>query len=134
MEGNIRWQERFLSFCKALDQLNIALQQKDFSILEKDGVIKRFEFTVELAWKALQDILTDQDYADVKGPKPVIKQACQSGFFADGQAWIDMLNDRNKSSHLYGEIMAGEIFDKIQLQYLPLLTELKNYTNNHFNG
>ncbi len=48
-----RWKERFENFCKAIKQLEVALQQKDFSVLEKDGVIQRFEFTVELAWKTV---------------------------------------------------------------------------------
>src|SRR4051812_6150549 len=110
MEAHIRWKERFESFSKALMQLETALQQKNFSVLEKDGVIKRFEFTVELAWKTIQDILNEQGY-DIKGPRPVIKQAFRDGMIIDGQAWIDMLDDRNKSSHLYDETIASGIFD-----------------------
>ncbi len=121
MKETTRWQERFQSFSKALHQLEKALQQKNFSILEKDGVIKRFEFTVELAWKTLQDLLNERGYTNVKGPKPVIKQAFQDGVLEDGQAWIDMLNDRNKSAHLYDESAATEIFSKIQTQYFHCL-------------
>ena len=46
MEEKKGWKERFENYCKALHQLEIALQQKSFSVLEKDGVIKRFEFTL----------------------------------------------------------------------------------------
>ena len=49
MTEDERWKERFENFCKALMQLEVALQKKEFSVLEKDGVIKRFEFTMELA-------------------------------------------------------------------------------------
>lgn len=94
MEENARWKERFQSYCKALFQLESALQQKQFSVMEKDGVIKRFEFTFELAWKTLQDKLYDAGYLTTKGPKPVIKQAFNNGMIKDGQAWIDMLTDR----------------------------------------
>lgn len=125
MEQSIRWKERFESFSKALLQLETGLQQKEFSVLEKDGVIKRFEFTFELAWKTLQDVLTDRGYPDIKGPKPVIKQAFSDEVIIDGQAWIDMLNDRNKSTHLYDEVSARAIFDKIQTEYLKLLIDLK---------
>ena len=120
-----RWKERFQSYCKALQQLETALQQKKFSLLEKDGVIKRFEFTFELAWKTLQDILSDRGYIDIKGPKPVIKQSFKDEIINDGQMWIDMLNDRNLSSHLYDEDSARAIFDKIQIKYFNLLIELK---------
>ena len=103
MQKNLRWKERFESYSNALSRLEMGLQQKNFSILEKDGIIKRFEFTFELAWKTLQDILSDRGYLEIKGPKPVIKQAFRDELISEGQGWIDMLNDRNKSSYLYGE-------------------------------
>ncbi|MDQ6762896.1 MAG: nucleotidyltransferase substrate binding protein [Bacteroidota bacterium] len=125
-----RWIERFENFCRALHQLETALQQKKVSVLEKDGVIQRFEFTMELAWKTIQDILNSRGYIDLKGPKPVIKQAFRDGIISDGQEWINMLEDRNKSTHLYDETLALEIFDKIQLQYLSLLTGFKAKISN----
>ncbi len=134
MEENIRWKERFESFSKALGQLEQALLLKSFSLLEKDGVIKRFEFTVELAWKTLQDFLNERGHPKVKGPKPVIKQAFQDEIIVEGQSWIDMLDDRNKSTHLYDESLASEIFDKIQNQYFALLTEFKKTISEELNG
>ena len=125
MEKMERWKERLKSYSKALFQLESALQQKQFSVLEKDGVIKRFEFTFELAWKTLQDKLYDEGYLTTKGPKPVIKQAFSNGMITDGQAWIDMLTDRNNSTHLYDESAAVSIFDRIQTIYYNLLQELK---------
>jgi nucleotidyltransferase substrate binding protein (TIGR01987 family) len=127
MEGDSRWQQRFESFCKALQKLETALQQREFSILEKDGVIQRFEFTVELAWKTLQDLLNERGHSHIKGPKPVIKQAFKDEIIKDGQGWIDMLDDRNKSTHLYDESFAGDIFNKIQHQYSRLLLSFKDH-------
>ena len=130
MEKTERWKERLKSYSKALFQLESALQQKQFSVLEKDGVIKRFEFTFELAWKTLQDKLYDEGYLSTKGPKPVIKQAFNNGIITDGQAWIDMLTDRNNSTHLYDESAAVHIFDRIQITYFKLLQELKSKLEN----
>ena len=130
MEKIERWKERLKSYSKALLQLESALQQKQFSVLEKDGVIKRLEFTFELAWKTLQDKLYDQGYLSTKGPKPVIKQAFNNGIITDGQAWIDMLTDRNNSTHLYDESAAVSIFDRIQITYFKLLQELKSKLEN----
>ena len=130
MENMDRWKERLKSYSKALLQLESALQQKQFSALEKDGVIKRFEFTFELAWKTLQDKLYDQGYLSTKGPKPVIKQAFNNGIITDGQAWIDMLIDRNNPTHLYDESAAVSIFDRIQITYFALLQELKSKLEN----
>jgi len=130
MEKMERWKERLKSYSKALFQLESALQQKQFSVLEKDGVIKRFEFTFELAWKTLQDKLYDERYLTTKGPKPVIKQAFKNGMITDGQAWMDMLTDRNNSTHLYEESAAVSIFDRIQITYFKLLQELKSKLEN----
>ena len=130
MEKMDRWKERLKSYSKALLQLESALQQKQFSALEKDGVIKRFEFTFELAWKTLQDKLYDEGYLTTKGPKPVIKQAFNNGMITDGQAWMDMLTDRNNSTHLYDESTAVSIFDRIQITYFTLLQELKSKLEN----
>jgi nucleotidyltransferase substrate binding protein (TIGR01987 family) len=130
MEKMDRWKERLKSYSKALLQLESALQQKQFSALEKDGVIKRFEFTFELAWKTLQDKLYDEGYLTTKGPKPVIKQAFNNGMITDGQAWMDMLTDRNNSTHLYDESTAVSIFDRIQITYFALLQELKSKLEN----
>jgi nucleotidyltransferase substrate binding protein (TIGR01987 family) len=130
MEKMDRWKERLKSYNKALLQLESALQQKQFSALEKDGVIKRFEFTFELAWKTLQDKLYDEGYLTTKGPKPVIKQAFNNGMITDGQAWMDMLTDRNNSTHLYDESTAVSIFDRIQITYFALLQELKSKLEN----
>lgn len=49
------------------------------SKLEEEGLIQRFEYTFELAWKCLQDLLAERGYANVRGPGPVIEQAFQDG-------------------------------------------------------
>ncbi len=69
-------------------------------------------------------------YPDLEGQKPVLKQAFRDGIIIDGQEWINMLEDRNKSAHLYDETLALEIFDKIQLQYFGLLMDFKNKISN----
>ncbi len=126
MEENVRWKEKFESYSKALSQLEIALLQKHLSLLEKEGVIKRFEFTFELAWKTLQDKLYDEGYLDIKGPKPVLRQAYHNGIITEGQGWIDMLTDRNNSTHIYDETSALRIFDNIQTTWFQLFKDLKS--------
>lgn len=43
------------------------------------GLIKAFEYTYELSWKTLQDLLRDKGYNNIAGPKPVIMQSFQDG-------------------------------------------------------
>lgn len=54
MDKDTRWRQRYENFDKAYRQFDTAI--KDFeklSVLEKEGLIQRFEYTFELAWKTL---------------------------------------------------------------------------------
>ena len=86
----------------------------------RDGAIQRFEFCTELAWKTMREYLLDQGYTNINSPKEVIKQAFAFGMIEDSKVWLELLNDRNLTSHVYDEATARAIFDRIESQYLPL--------------
>ena len=86
----------------------------------RDGVIQRFEFCTELAWKTMREYLLDQGYTEINSPKAVVKQAFAFGMIQDQQAWIDLLNDRNLTSHVYDEATAKVIFERIENQHIAL--------------
>ena len=90
----------------------------------RDGVIQRFEFCAELAWKALREYLLDQGFTELNSPKAVLRQAFAAGLVEDDAAWTGLLNDRNLTSHVYDEAMAASIFAKISVSYLPLFRAL----------
>ena len=121
---DIRWIQRFSNFTKAFQQLSKFIERSDLNELEKQGLIKAFEYTYELAWKTLQDLLKDKGYKDIVGPKPVIEQSFQDGYITDGEAWLRMHNSRNLTSHTYNEETAEEIVDKIMVEYFNLLDQL----------
>lgn len=108
------------NYCKAVERLREALSEYDANPSDtmRDGVIQRFKFTTELAWKACREYLTDLGYADVNGPKPVMREAFAHGLIDDETVWIDILNDRNLTSHVYKEQTANEIFERIQGKYI----------------
>ena len=113
--------QRFLDYKKALRRLKEVLLEdpaKTDAII--DGTIQRFEFCFELAWKLLKDVL-HYDGIEVSSPRAVIKESFQKEFIVDGENWIAMLNDRNKTSHLYDEQEALHIYKKIKEQYCALL-------------
>ncbi|GAB3548299.1 hypothetical protein GCM10027577_24420 [Spirosoma fluminis] len=87
IEQDIRWQQRFVNFNKALSQLNRSVAKGQLNELEEQGLIKAFEYINELAWKTFQDFLRDKDYSDIAGPEPVVEQAFQDGCI-DGLAWV----------------------------------------------
>ncbi|GAB3907575.1 nucleotidyltransferase substrate binding protein [Larkinella knui] len=100
MNQEIRWEQRFGNFKKALSQLNKFIQKGELNELEEQGLIKAFEYTYELAWKTLQDFLRDKGYSEIAGPKPVIEQAFQDGYI-DGFAWVRMHKSRNLTNLAY---------------------------------
>ena len=104
---------------KAVERLSegiLELQANQSSIV-RDGVIQRFEFTTELAWKATREYLMDQGFVDINSPKLVMKEAFSFGLITDDNIWIQILNDRNLTSHIYKEEIADEICERIIKTY-----------------
>lgn len=96
METNnkdIRWKQRFENFEKAYFLLrDVFIEKQEFSNLEKEGIIQRFEFTFELAWKTVKDYLESSGVMIATiTPKNVIKEAFAAKIIIDGKMWIDML-------------------------------------------
>jgi nucleotidyltransferase substrate binding protein (TIGR01987 family) len=124
---NIRWLQRFENFEKAFRLLSDALTKgvRELSDLEKEGVVQRFEYTFELAWKTLKDYLEyDGVIIDVSTPRSVIKKAFAAGIVKDGQAWIDMLESRNVMSHTYDEEVFEKSITEISENYFAVIKEL----------
>jgi nucleotidyltransferase substrate binding protein (TIGR01987 family) len=112
-------------FKKVLERLRQALKE-DLSKgnIIVDGTIQRFEFTFELAWKLAKAIL-NYNGIQADSPRLVIKEAFKTKLIKDGQGWIDMLEDRNKTSHLYDESQALKIYNKIKENHLKLLEDIE---------
>ena len=132
-DQDIRWMQRFQNFEKALSHLDVALQLKDPDILQKAGIIQFFEMSYELAWNTIKDYLEMQGFFDVKSPRDAFKKAFEIGLIEDGHSWMDLLLDRNLTSHAYDEEKATEVEKLIHQKYYPLLHQLhltlKNLSN-----
>jgi nucleotidyltransferase substrate binding protein (TIGR01987 family) len=90
--------------------------------LDKDGVIQRFEFTVELLWKTLKISLSYKG-EECRSPRDCVKMAYRMGILEDDEIVLDMIEDRNKSSHIYDEQVAEEIFLRIKEVYVDCLND-----------
>ncbi len=124
---DIRWKQRFQNFEKAFNQLNTAVAQLEtLSALEKEGMIQRFEYTFELAWKTLKDYL-DQKNVDAKFPREVIKQAFKYEIIDDGALWIEMLEQRNLMAHTYEEQIFQNTVNKISEEYFAAISQVYHY-------
>jgi nucleotidyltransferase substrate binding protein (TIGR01987 family) len=131
MEQDVRWKQRFRNFERRFILLRSALDERtveSFSELELEGLIQRFEYTFELAWKTLKDYL---EYTGIVleqiTPRAVIKAAFAAKIIDDGQVWIDMLAHRNLMSHVYDFKKFQEVTGAIKNSYLHVLGELYLY-------
>jgi len=84
--------------------------------LEIDGAITRFEFTFELLWKCLKIILENEGMI-CKSPLDCLKEAFKFDLIEDEDIYLDMLRDRNKTSHLYSKEEAAKIFQRVKENY-----------------
>ena len=124
-DQDIRWKQRFQNYRKAFANLQKFVDKGELSELEKQGLIKAFEYTYELAWNTLKDFLTYKGQTDIFGSRDSIRKAFTSGLINDGEGWMDMLQSRNKTSHTYNEEIAEEIAAAILTKYYPLFQEFE---------
>ena len=99
--SNLQIKESFQKTDKAL----AALKQMIDSPMQDnrgniDAIIHRFEFTADLFWKLLKRILESKG-TEVIYPKDVLKQAYAGNLIDNETMWLNMLRDRNLTSHTY---------------------------------
>ena len=123
---DIRWEQRFSNYQKALAQLQKFIDKGRLSELEKQGLVKAFEYTYELAWNTLKDFLEYQGQTNIYGSRDTIRKAFELGLIDSGENWMDMLKSRKKTSHTYNEETAEEIFRAVTGEYHLLFIQLKN--------
>lgn len=128
MSNNIRWVQRFSNFQKALRKLEAGLENEPEQLndLEKEGVIQRFEYTHELAWNTLKDLLIYQGASEALiGSRDATREAFTAGLIEQGDTWMEMIKSRNLTSHTYHEDTASEIFQQIRTHYFPCFLALE---------
>lgn len=99
MGTDIRWEQRFSNYQKALAQLLKYTEKETLSEMERQGLIKAFEFTYELAWNTLRDYLLYQGITDIVGSRDTIRTAFRENLIENGEEWMNMLQSRNRTSH-----------------------------------
>jgi nucleotidyltransferase substrate binding protein (TIGR01987 family) len=124
---DIRWRQRFMNFDKAFRQLDSACQNhQQLDDLSKEGLIQRFEYTFELAWKTLKDYLEAEGETD-QTPRAVIKKSFQIGLINNGEIWMDMLAKRNLMAHTYNEETFQEVMNLIVHHYHTEIKQLHSF-------
>jgi len=128
-DQDIRWMQRFSNYCKALAQLTRFLEREELNELEKQGLIQAFEYTHELAWNVLRDLLLYQGRTGIIGSRDASREAFKLGLLGDdeqaGSLWLDMIEKRNLTSHTYNEETAEEIVTAIVDDYFDAFITLR---------
>ena len=131
-EKDIRWVQRFANYRKALGRLGMAVdivarEDADAAVKElmKEGLIQRFEYTHELAWKVMKDYAEYQGYTEIRGSRDAFRKAFEMGIIAD-KRWMESIEDRNLTSHNYDDETAEEIYGGIVHVYYPLFRSFEN--------
>lgn len=124
-EKDIRWHQRFSNYNKALAQLTKFIDKGELNELEEQGLIKAFEYTYELAWNTMKDFYEEQGETAIQGSKDAIRMAFNRGLVKSGQTWMNMVQSRIKSSHIYNEETADEIAEEIVNSYYRLFVEFQ---------
>lgn len=114
---DVRWKQRFDNFKKAFVQLDKAVLQGDFNELERQGLIKSFEYTYELAWNTMRDFLIQKGNVDLMGSKDTIRLAFKMSLIDDGEVWMEMVKSRNLTSHTYNMETASFVENDIERKY-----------------
>ena len=122
---------------KAIEQLKSGLNQShadpDNELL-RDGVIQRFEYTMDLSWKMIQRYLkhiAQVEESAIRTKKDLFREAGRLGLITNIEAWFGYYEARNETSHTYDPQIAESVFEQAEL-FLPdavsLLEALKHAT------
>ncbi len=128
---DIRWIQRFSNFQKALSQLSKFFEKKQLNELEVQGLIKSFEYTYELAWNTIRDFYEYQGETNIQGSKDAFRLAFKRGLIVHGEVWMDMLSDRNLTTHTYNESTAKQVIEAITRNYYPEFIALRETLENY---
>lgn len=127
---DVRWQQRFSNYQKALLQLREFIDKKNLSKLEQQGLIKSFEYTYELAWNTMKDFYEAQGETNIQGSKDAIRLAFKRGLIKDGETWMNMVQSRIETAHTYNEDTALKVTRSIFNDYFPLFVKFESDLKN----
>lgn len=118
---------------KKLEQFErhlLILEKADREDLENEfiisGIIDKFYIQFELGWKVLKELLRYEGAKEaVTGsPREIIKTAYAYFDFIEEKVWLEMLRDRNDTTHIYNEEAARGLVEKILKKYIGVFRRM----------
>lgn len=124
--------ENYQNALKRLEEAIARYQSSTSDTLYRDGLIQRFEFTFELAWKSLKEYMEDQGMVmTIVSPRSVLKEAYAAGIIDNPDIWNEAVDSRNLMSHIYDEETAISIADRVSSEFIVPLTALAEFYKEH---
>ena len=126
--------KKFEQFSRHLQVLRKADEEDLSNEFIVSGVIDKFYIQFELGWKVLKELLA---YEGVKSaasgsPREIIKAAYAYFDFIDENTWLQMLRDRNDTTHMYNEQAAIELVEKIIKAYIPVFIKMEQAVKDRY--
>ncbi|MFS1426678.1 HI0074 family nucleotidyltransferase substrate-binding subunit [Vibrio splendidus] len=123
-----RWKQRLQNLMKAQQRLKRACSQDSYNELELAGLVQTFEFSFELTWKTLKDLLEFEGF-DVASPRSVFRTALEAKYLSSEQCEImlEALIKRNLLSHTYDEENVLEAQSLILESFSPVIGQVTLY-------
>lgn len=126
-----RLKQDLVQLNKAIKTLNDALiHQQEVSTMDsqgiklaaEDSIIKRFEYTYESFWKFLKKYLEKiKQEQDINSPRKVFYAA------VEGDIFLDMIDDRNETSHTYNIEAARIIISDVPRYYSAMMVVVQRF-------
>ncbi len=115
----------FENFERALGKLEEFLNSPITEDRDKAGIIQAFEYSFELSWKTIQK-MTVEHGKTVGSAKQAFRAAFELGWVREKEQeqYMQMIDDRNLTSHTYKEDLANQILARIQSQHFKVLKNL----------
>jgi len=117
---------------RALSKLGEGINVPRDNPLVLEGTIQRFEYAIELLWKTLRRALSHEGCI-TKTPRESLKESYAIGWLDNETVWLDMLDCRNTTSHLYlADELVEDTYDKI-VSYYPEMMKVLSFLKSRYN-
>lgn len=113
------------SYLVHFDLNSLELDERLVDAIE-NGIIQKFEYSIELCWKLIKKFLSREDGVDAKTPKQSVKEFYLAGYISEANymTLIDMIDDRNSLSHIYDEDEFRKVLKKFP-GYVKVFKEIE---------
>lgn len=88
------------------------IKEAGYEDIYLDLAMKRFEFTYEMAWKTIKRYLAFVGI-EALSPRACFQEALSQRLIDQEEVWLDIIECRNLSSHVYDEVLMKEILNKL---------------------